>query len=138
MPRQSSVSFDVLSSMVAELVKHHERYGDIATEQLDWQSSTKLTQIICYSSCASLHPILNQVPDAIAAEYKLIHKSGTVHQWKEYRWPHLQATRSVRNSAPEMLAVPDLCFSELLNYHQDAQTGWLDRYQATLTRDNAA
>ncbi len=123
--------------MITELVEHYDRHCDVGCDELDWSSSSRFTRVVRYGNSTDLYPILNQVPDAVTAEYRLEYKSHTVFTWKDYRWPHLVDANTVKQNQRDIV-VPDDCFGELLNYHQDADTGWLDRYRATLVRDNAA
>ncbi len=137
MPRHSLISFEVLSSMVEDLVDHYDRSCDIASHALDWESPTASTKIVRYGSSMNLHSMLNQVADSIVAEYQLRYRQTILYTWKDYRWPHLLDARTVRPTLDNII-VPDECLNELLTYHQNANTCWYNRYQAMLSRDSAA
>lgn len=132
--QSSGIDFDVLSSMISELVRHHESQLMGDELNLDWESPSSLTRIVKYGTSGSLYNVINQVPDAIAAEYQLSYKGVAVFSWCEYRWPHLHDRYQSRPH--QMINLPDGCFDELMRYHIDTDSSWLRRYQARL-RGNA-
>lgn len=132
----SIVDFDVLRSMIIELVRHHERQLTGDEPSLDWESSSSRTCIVKYGNSGSLYHIINQDPDAIAAEYQLRFDSVPVFSWHEYRWPHLHDKHQRRPH--QSIHLPDSCLQELMQYHIDADTSWLQRYRASLRLDRTA
>ena len=133
---ESTIVEDILSSMIAELVKHHQRYDAMDGQCLDWQSPSTLTRVVCYTNRSSLYNVLHQVPDAIAAEYKLLHRGNVVYSWYEYRWPHLCGEQAT-DADGRQIHIPRKCLDELMRFHVDADTGWLIRYRHRLRRNRA-
>lgn len=132
----SGIEFEVLSSMISELVLHHERQELSDDENLDWESPSSRTRVVKYGSSGNLYNVVNQVPDSIATEYQLSYQGTPVFSWHEYRWPHLQNNQQVH--ARKAIYLPQDCVDELMRYHVDADTSWLSRYRARLRRDRAA
>lgn len=135
--RGSGIAIDVLSSMIAELVRHHERNASHEEHGPDWQSPSKRTRIMRFGTPASLYNVVHQVPDAIAAEYQLSHRGKQVFSWREYRWPHLQHDSSGAQQALSTY-IPRDCLDELMRYHVQAGTSWLTRYRHRLRCERAA
>ena len=132
----ANIATDILSSMIAELVRHHQRHDATDGQGLDWQSPSGLTRVVCYANRSSLYNVLHQVPDAIAAEYRLLHRGDVVYSWYEYRWPHLRGEQAT-DLDERKIHIPRKCLDELMRFHVDADTGWLMRYRHRLRRDRA-
>ncbi|MFK7995111.1 MAG: hypothetical protein AB8B87_13285 [Granulosicoccus sp.] len=128
----SVLGFDVLSSMISELVRHHERRLTGDEPSLDWQSPSAFTRIVKFGTSGCLFNVVNQVPDAVAVEYQLLYKDAPVFAWCEYRWPHLHDKHQAQ--AHKSIEIPQGCLDELMAYHIDADTSWLGRYRSRLNR----
>jgi len=131
---ESGIATDVLSSMIVELVTHHQCHGAVDDQCLDWQSPSKRTRVVCYANRSNLYNVLHQVPDAIAAEYELYHRGEMVYLWREYQWPHLCSEQANAN-VDQQIHIPRNCLDELMRFHVNAGTGWLTRYRQRLRRD---
>ncbi|MFK8081315.1 MAG: hypothetical protein AB8B97_13590 [Granulosicoccus sp.] len=132
----SEINSDVLSSMIAELVRHQEEQLTGSEQNPDWQSPSRRTQIIKYGSGACLFNILNQSPDVVEAEYQLTFDARPVFCWLDFRWPHLQAAR--KTTSFRKIKLPKTCVDELMQYHIQANTSWLGRYRNSLHSDRTA
>ena len=132
----SNIAADILSSMIAELVRHHQQVNTVGEQGLDWHSPSSLTRVVCYANRSSLYNVLHQVPDAVVAEYQLIHRGEVVYSWYEYRWPHLRCEQAT-DVDKRCIQIPRKCLDELMRFHVDADTGWLMRYRHRLRRDRA-
>lgn len=145
--QQSEMGFDVLSSMVTELValfevrcRESEGSGnDTWADQSpdwnpDWLSPSSRTRIIRYGSRASLHSVLNQTPDTITAEYDVLFRGALVFNWCDYQWPQLQKLGNSNRSG--IVSIPTGCLDELMAFHLHHNTPWLHRYNSTLRRDS--
>ncbi|MFK7859126.1 MAG: hypothetical protein AB8B64_09905 [Granulosicoccus sp.] len=128
----SDVDFEVLSSMISELVRHHEQQLTGDEYSLDWESPSARTRIVKFASTANLYNVVNQIPNAVAVEYQLIYEGVPVFSWHEYRWPHLQDTQ--QSLSEPIAGVPQACIDELMRYHLNANTSWLSRYRNRLCR----
>jgi len=133
--QQSCIGFDELTSMVSELMGHFEREQDqdracSREEHLtsDWISPSGLTRVVRHGSSAALHSVLNQVPDAISAEFEVIHCGTKVFTWCEYLWPHLQRNNGCQRRSGQ-ISLPTSCLVELMEFHERHETSWLRRYQ---------
>lgn len=143
--QQSVIAYDALTSMVAELMTVFElaaagwatpENGDSDTPEdidedfpgHDWVSPSKLTRVIRHGSSASLYNLLNQIPNAIAEEFDVIHCGVKVVSWKEYRWPQLQSCDSLRYPSGQV-SIPILCLNELMQFHETNATSWLRRFR---------
>lgn len=131
--QQSCIGFDELTSMVSELMNLFVREQDHASHagepvSSDWVSPSGLTRIVRHGSSAALHSVLNQVPDAIAAEFEVIHCDIKEFSWCEYLWPHLQRSNASQRQAVQ-ISLPTSCLAELMNFHEERDTSWLRRYQ---------
>ena len=135
--RQSGIGFNALTSMVAELVSQFEQ-SQIPdnTHSPDWVSPSTRTRIVRHGSSSSLSSLLNQVPSAISAEYEVLYRSVQVFTWSEYLWPHLHQS-DARYNRSRTVYVPQSCLCELMDFHAQNQTPWLQRYKAQLRRDRA-
>lgn len=127
---RSGISFDELSSMVAELVTWFESEHRAAApaNAADWQSPSARTRVVRNGSSASLHSLLNQVPDAVAAEYYVLYLGTRVFTWREYLWPHLNSSDANR-FADGMVYLPEDCLNELMDFHVRNDTPWLRRFR---------
>ena len=126
----TGLSFEVLSSMVAELVDDNERRGVANEVGFDWESSSTKTRVVRYGARSCLASVLTQKPDAIAKEYQLSYRGVLIFAWHEYRWPHLLSEdRKVPNQ--HYIDLPQNCIDELMDYHIRMETSWLYRYQAS-------
>ncbi|MGQ7846663.1 hypothetical protein ACUNV4_19430 [Granulosicoccus sp. 3-233] len=130
--QQSCIGFDELTSMVSELMSLFVREQDHAcvssgAASADWVSPSGLTRVIRHGSSAALHSVLNQVPDAIAAEFEVIHCDIPEFSWCEYLWPHLQRSNACQRQSMQ-ISLPATCLVELMNFHEQHQTSWLRRY----------
>ena len=128
-----------LTSMVSELMTAFERtQADewIEHEQLtsDWISPSALTRVVRHGSSASLHSVLNQTPDAISAEFEVIHCGHRVFSWCEYLWPHLQDSDTCPDRGGQV-ELPATCLYELMAFHQKHGTSWLRRYRSSMISD---
>ena len=130
---ESGIDSSVLRSLIVELVNHHQHYGALDKDCLDWQSPSRRTRVVCYTNRCSLYNVLHQVPDAVVAEYQLNHKDEVVHVWREYQWPYLQSEQT-GSDAGQQIHIPRTCLAELLRFHVGAGTGWLTRYRRRLRR----
>ena len=131
--QQSCIGFDELTSMVSELMSLFVREQDHAsaandTESPDWISPSGLTRVVRHGSSAALHNVLNQVPDAVAAEYEVIHCDILEFSWCEYLWPHLQRSNASQRQAIQ-INLPTTCLVELMHFHEQQDTSWLRRYR---------
>lgn len=131
---ESGIATDVLSSMIVELVTHHQSHGAVDDQYLDWQSPSRRTRVVCYANRSSLYNVLHQVPDAVAAEYELYHRGEMIYLWREYQWPHLRGEQANVN-VEQKIHIPRNCLDELMRFHVNAGTGWLIRYRQRLRRD---
>lgn len=135
--RQSGIGFNELTSMIVELVAHFEEHQNPASVLYpDWVSPSTRTRIIRHGSSSLLSSVLKQVPSAIAAEYELLYRGSPVFTWSEYLWPHLHQN-DVRQNQSRTVYLPQQCLIELMNFHEQNQTSWLQRYQSKLRRDRA-
>lgn len=131
--QQSCIGFDELTSMVSELMGHYERKQDhsaIVDDTLtsDWISPSGMTRVVRHGSSAALQNVLNQVPDAVSAEFEVIHCRIKVFSWCEYLWPHLQRSNACQRRSTQ-ISLPSVCLDELLYFHEQHETSWLRRYQ---------
>jgi hypothetical protein len=122
-----AIGFDELTSMVSELMALHE-HSEIECDH-NWVSPSTHTRVIRHGSSASLFSVLNQVPDAVAAEYEVIHCGIKVFSWCEYRWPHLQSSDALQYPSGDV-SIPEACLLELMQFHILHATAWLRRYRA--------
>lgn len=140
--QESVIGFVELTSMVSELMVVFESLQTddwVEEEQLscDWVSPSSLTRVVRHGSSASLHSVLNQVPDAVAAEFEVIHDNIRVFSWCEYLWPHLQSKQPVVERC-EKIRIPVKCFYEMMSFHQQRKTSWLRRYRSLLNAEELA
>ena len=135
--RQSGIGSNELTSMIAELVAQFEKSPttDI-THSPDWVSPSTRTRVIRHGSSSSLFSVLNQVPSAISAEYELLFRGIQVFTWSEYLWPHLHQSAATHNRSLTVY-LPESCLNELMDYHVQHNTHWLQRYRAKLQSDRA-
>jgi len=131
--RDAGINSNVLSSLIIDLVTHHQHYGALDHYCIDWQSPSRRTRVVCYTNRCSLYNVLHQVPDAVVAEYQLNHRDEVVHAWCEYQWPHLQCEQTSTDT-DQQIHIPRNCLAELLQFHVEADTGWLTRYRQRLRR----
>ncbi len=147
--QRTGISFDELTSMVAELVVCHEAAAALETTRAasviesstepqwatDWCSASGRTRVVRHGSSASLHSVLNQVPDAISAEYDVLFLDACVFSWCDYLWPHLNPSDAHRY--PDgMVYMPDACLTELMNFHVQHNTAWLRRFHHQSCRES--
>lgn len=137
--QESVIGFVELTSMVSELMVVFERAQSddwVEDGQLnsDWVSPSTLTRIVRHGSSASLHSVLNQVPDAVSAEFEVIHDNNRVFSWCEYLWPHLQSSELVQDRC-EQIKIPVKCFYEMMSFHQERSTCWFRRYRSLMNED---
>ncbi|ASJ70138.1 hypothetical protein [Granulosicoccus antarcticus] len=137
--QESVIGFVELTSMVSELmvVFEGEQSDDWAEEGQsgsDWVSPSTLTRVIRHGSSASLHSVLNQVPDAVSAEFEVIHDNSKVFSWCEYLWPHLRSRELVQERS-EQIKIPVKCFYEMMSFHQERSTSWLRRYRSLMNEE---
>ncbi|NND90682.1 MAG: hypothetical protein HKN42_07430 [Granulosicoccus sp.] len=136
-PPYTSIGFDELTSMVAELIAMFELgLVDVRTDspaqtgyECGWISPDARTQVIRHGSSVAMHSVLQQVPGAVSAEFEVIHDGVKVFSWCEYRWPNLQPGDALRYPSGE-IELPVDCLSELLQFHVEHHTAWLARYRA--------
>lgn len=131
--QRTTMGFAELSSMVAELMTVFERtqadeWVDHELLTSDWLSPSGLTRIVRHGSSASLHSVLNQTPDAISAEFEVIHRGSRVFSWCDFLWPHLQNSETCQSQCGEV-ELPAMCLQELMAFHQHYATSWFRRYQ---------
>lgn len=122
---RASVEYDVLVSLLNELMLHRELTAGDSIIPMDWYSPTERTRVCRYGNRSSVYSIVNQVPDAVATEIHVYFDSRIVFVWKDYRWPHLA---SGNETVDGLVSLPSKCLKELLDYHIDASTDWLRRY----------
>lgn len=135
--RQSGIGFNELTSMIAELVAQFEKSPTTnITHSPDWVSPSTRTRVIRHGSSSSLFSVLNQVPSATSAEYELLFRGVQVFTWSEYLWPHLHQS-DARRSRSLMVYLPQSCLTELMEYHVQNNTHWLQRYRTKLQSDRA-
>jgi len=128
--RYSSVqlSAEILCSMVSELVSDFEHRVLPSSSELHWISDSGATQVYRYGSSTHLQQILSQNPDAISAEYEVLFHGDRVFYWVEHLWPHLRSGEPVQHTN-KPIWVPSACANDLMRYHIDSKTPWLDRYR---------
>lgn len=143
--QQSLVDYEVLSSMVAELMTEYESslavdspvdtpasahatigINDTIVDH-DWVSLSGLTRVIRHGSSASLSALLNQMPDAVAEEFQVIHCGKLVFSFCNYRWQQRQREELLARTSSS-ISLPMLCLVELLHYHKVRMTSWQRRY----------
>lgn len=135
--RQSGIGFTELTSMVAELVSQFEQKQNADnTHSPDWVSTSTRTRVIRHGSSSSLSSLLNQVPNAISAEYEVLYRGDQVFTWSEYLWPHL-CQSDARHNRSRTVYLPQSCLNELMGFHEQHNTLWLQRYRQQLRRDRA-
>ena len=137
--QQSSIGFVELTSMVSELMTVFERLQAdewLDHEQLssDWISPSALTRVVRHGSSAALFSVLNQTPDAISAEFEVIHCGLRVFSWCEYLWPHLQDCDTGQNQNGQV-ELPATCVYELMAFHEQYGTSWLRRYRSAMMKE---
>lgn len=137
--QKSNIGFVELTSMVSELMTVFERtQADecVDNDQLtsDWVSPSTLTRVVRHGSSASLHSVLNQIPDAIAAEFEVIHAGIRVFSWCDYLWPHLQHSDNGQDRSGQ-IQLPATCLYELMAFHQERGTSWLRRYRSLMMKE---
>ncbi len=137
--QHSAIGFVELTSMVSELMTVFERtqadeWVDHEHLTSDWVSPSALTRVVRHGSSASLHSVLNQIPDAISAEFEVIHYGIRVFSWREYLWPHLQGSNTCQDGSGQV-ELPATCLYELMAFHQEHGTSWLRRYRSTMAKD---
>ena len=137
--QHSAIGFVELTSMVAELMTVFERtQADewVDREQLtsDWVSPSGLTRVVRHGSSASLHSVLIQTPDAISAEFEVIHCGLRVFSWCEYLWPHLHNGDKSHEGGGQV-QLPATCLYELMAYHHEHGTSWIRRYRSSMMNE---
>lgn len=137
--QQYAIGFVELTSMVSELMTVFERLQAdewVDHEQLtsDWISPSAQTRVVRHGSSASLHSVLNQTPDAISAEFEVIHNGLRAFSWCEYLWPHLQNSDTCPDRSG-LVELPATCLYELMAFHQEHGTSWLRRYRSSMAED---
>ena len=127
----TGLSFEVLSSMVAELVDHFERRSVANETGFDWESPSARTRVVRFGASSCLASVLSQDPEAVAKEFQLSYCGVLIFNWNEYRWPHLL---SEDRKVPDLdyIDLPQNCIDELMDYHITMQTSWLYRYQTAI------
>jgi ABC-type Fe3+ transport system substrate-binding protein len=135
---QSSIEFDLLTGMVAELVavfelqQAHETAGE-GPDVTDWVSPTGLTRVIRYGSSAQLRSVLMQAAGAVSAEYEVLHCGNKAFSWRDYLWPSLQASDSLLYPTGQV-AIAASCLQELMQFHEKHATSWQRRYLASVAQ----
>lgn len=133
---QSGISFDELSSLIAELVACFEQQQvDYPTSHADWISPSSRTQVIRHGCSTFLNSVLNQAADTVSAEYEVLYRGSRVFTWQEYLWPQLRKdNQDYRNSK---IYLPQGCLDELMAFHVANDTLWLKRYRCKLQSSRA-
>lgn len=126
-------SFEVLSSLVVELVDHYERHFHANETCNNWESPSSRTKVTRYGTRSDLRHVLIQQADAIAMEYQLSYRDVIVYSWYEYRWPQL-CSEDRKTLNEQFIDLPQACVDELMNYHIQMKTPWLDCYRARSQR----
>jgi len=127
-----SVDVDEMALSVSQLVEIFEASADYDSQtKPDWVSMSGLTKVVRNGHSAFATRSLAQQPDAVFAEYVVLHRDVVVFTYKDYVWPDLAQSEPVTQAC----LIPALCFQELLNFHRCHDTRWYGEYRELHSED---
>lgn len=117
---------DDLAAMLMELMSTFEASAEYdAAKNATWCSPGRRCEVSKSGQSAALRWSLQQDPEAVFAEYRILLDGEEVWSWSDKVWPDL----SVEVAATPIDRIPTLCLEAITHYLEQQSAEWIARFR---------